>query len=319
MFGLKRKSSIKKPEKPPNQNLSLSDRLKHTRTGLFGEFFSRNKTLINDITLNALENRLLFADIGVNTTDQIIQLLKTEYKEGSTENPLDRLRKILLPILKPVEKALTIPKALNKPHLILVVGVNGVGKTTTIGKLASLLKNEGKKVMLAAGDTFRAAAIEQLQTWGELNNLPVIAQMHGSDPAAVIFDALESARANNIDVLIADTAGRLHNKNNLMEEMKKIYRVSSKFDNDLPREVLLILDAGTGQNALIQAKQFNEAIGIDGIVLTKLDGTAKGGIVFSLADELSIPIRFIGVGEQIEDLRPFNAAEFIDALLLAES
>jgi fused signal recognition particle receptor len=319
MFGLKIKKNVKKPEKPSNKNQSLSDRLKHTRTGLFGEFFSRNKTTIDDITLNELKNRLLMADIGVKTTDQIIQLLKREYKEGSTENPLVQLRKVLLPILKPVEKALSIFKTPNKPFLILVVGVNGVGKTTTVGKLANLLLNQGKSVMLAAGDTFRAAAIQQLQTWGDLNNLTVIAQTHGADPAAVIFDALQSARANNIDVLIADTAGRLHNKNNLMEEMKKIYRISNKFDNDLQSEVLLILDAGTGQNALVQAKQFNETIGIDGIVLTKLDGTAKGGIVFSLADQLNIPIRFIGVGEQIEDLRPFNAAEFIDALLISES
>ena len=319
MFGLKIKNNIKKSEKPSNKNQSLSDRLKHTRTGLFGEFFSRNKTTIDDITLNELKNRLLMADIGVKTTDQIIQLLKSEYKEGSTENPLVQLRKVLLPILKPVEKALSISKTPNKPFLILVVGVNGVGKTTTVGKLANLLLNQGKSVMLAAGDTFRAAAIQQLQTWGDLNNLTVIAQTHGADPAAVIFDALQSARANNIDVLIADTAGRLHNKNNLMEEMKKIYRISNKFDNDLQSEVLLILDAGTGQNALVQAKQFNETIGIDGIVLTKLDGTAKGGIVFSLADQLNIPIRFIGVGEKIEDLRPFNAAEFIDALLISES
>jgi fused signal recognition particle receptor len=313
MFGLKIKNNIKKSEKPSNKNQSLSDRLKHTRTGLFGEFFSRNKTTIDDITLNELKNRLLMADIGVKTTDQIIQLLKSEYKEGSTENPLVQLRKVLLPILKPVEKALSISKTPNKPFLILVVGVNGVGKTTTVGKLANLLLNQGKTVMLAAGDTFRAAAIQQLQTWGDLNNLTVIAQTHGADPAAVIFDALQSARANNIDVLIADTAGRLHNKNNLMEEMKKIYRISNKFDKDLQSEVLLILDAGTGQNALVQAKQFNETIGIDGIVLT------KGGIVFSLADQLNIPIRFIGVGEKIEDLRPFNAAEFIDALLISES
>jgi fused signal recognition particle receptor len=319
MFGLKIKNNIKKSEKPSNKNQSLSDRLKHTRTSLFGEFFSRNKTTIDDITLNELKNRLLMADIGVKTTDQIIQLLKSEYKEGSTENPLVQLRKVLLPILKPVEKALSISKTPNKPFLILVVGVNGVGKTTTVGKLANLLLNQGKTVMLAAGDTFRAAAIQQLQTWGDLNNLTVIAQTHGADPAAVIFDALQSARANNIDVLIADTAGRLHNKNNLMEEMKKIYRISNKFDKDLQSEVLLILDAGTGQNALVQAKQFNETIGIDGIVLTKLDGTAKGGIVFSLADQLNIPIRFIGVGEKIEDLRPFNAAEFIDALLISES
>ena len=255
----------------------------------------------------------------MKTTDQIIQLLKAESKKNSTENPLEQLKQVLLPALKQVEKALTIPDIPNKPYLILVVGVNGVGKTTTIGKLAKRLQSEGKSVMLAAGDTFRAAAIEQLQVWGERNAIKVIAQSHGSDSGAVIFDGLKSARANNIDVLIADTAGRLHNKDNLMDEMKKIHRIGNKFDADLQSEVLLVLDAGTGQNALIQAKQFNEIIGVDGIVLTKLDGTAKGGIVFSLAEELNIPIRFIGVGEQVEDLRPFNAAEFIDALLVAES
>ncbi len=323
MFGLKRKSGAKNPEASSNESATLSDRLKRTRTGLFGGLFSRKKIVIDNATLEELEDRLLLADIGVKTTDQIIQLLKAQSKndskKNSTENPLEQLKQVLLPALKPVEKAMTIPDIQNKPYLILVVGVNGVGKTTTIGKLAKRLQNEGKSVMLAAGDTFRAAAIEQLQVWGDRNKIKVIAQTHGSDSAAVIFDALKSARSNNIDVLIADTAGRLHNKDNLMEEMKKIHRIGNKFDIDLQSEVLLVLVAGTGQNALIQAKQFNEMIGIDGIVLTKLDGTAKGGIVFSLADELNIPIRYIGVGEQVEDLQPFNAAEFIDALLVVES
>ncbi len=323
MFGLKRKSGAKNPEASSNESATLSDRLKRTRTGLFGGLFSRKKIVIDNATLEELEDRLLLADIGVKTTDQIIQLLKAQSKndskKNSTENPLEQLKQVLLPALKPVEKTMTIPDIQNKPYLILVVGVNGVGKTTTIGKLAKRLQNEGKSVMLAAGDTFRAAAIEQLKVWGDRNKIKVIAQTHGSDSAAVIFDALKSARSNNIDVLIADTAGRLHNKDNLMEEMKKIHRIGNKFDIDLQSEVLLVLDAGTGQNALIQAKQFNEMIGIDGIVLTKLDGTAKGGIVFSLADELNIPIRYIGVGEQVEDLQPFNAAEFIDALLVVES
>lgn len=318
MFGFKKKSAAKNPEEP-SQDATLAERLKRTRTGLFGGLFSRNKTVIDNATLEELEDRLILADIGMKTTNQVIQLLKAESKKNSTENPLEQLKQVLLPALIPVEKALTIPDIPNKPYLILVVGVNGVGKTTTIGKLAKRLQNEGKSVMLAAGDTFRAAAIEQLQVWGNRNGIKVVAQSHGSDSAAVIFDALKSARANNVDVLIADTAGRLHNKDNLMDEMKKIHRSGDKFDADLQSEVLLVLDAGTGQNALIQAKQFNEIIGIDGIVLTKLDGTAKGGIVFSLADELNIPIRFIGVGEQVEDLRPFNAAEFIDALLVAES
>tara|TARA_R110002072_G_scaffold21902_8_gene77244 strand:- start:1008 stop:1967 length:960 start_codon:yes stop_codon:yes gene_type:complete len=319
VFGLKRKKDAKKATAASNESATLSDRLKRTRTGLFGGLFSRNKVEIDDATLEELEDRLLLADIGIKTTDQVIQLLKAESKTNSTENPLEQLKKVLLPALKPVEKALSIPDIPNKPYLILVVGVNGVGKTTTIGKLAKRLQAEGKSVMLAAGDTFRAAAIEQLQEWGDRNKIKVVAQTHGSDSGAVIFDALKSARSNNIDVLIADTAGRLHNKDNLMEEMKKIHRIGNKFDADLQSEVLLVLDAGTGQNALIQAKQFNEMIGVDGIVLTKLDGTAKGGIVFSLADELNIPIRFIGVGEQIEDLRPFVAAEFIDALLVAET
>jgi len=323
VFGLKRKSGAKNPAASSNESATLSDRLKRTRTVLFGGLFSRKKIVIDNATLEELEDRLLLADIGVKTTDQIIQLLKAQSKndskKNSTENPLEQLKQVLLPALKPVEKTMTIPDIQNKPYLILVVGVNGVGKTTTIGKLAKRLQNEGKSVMLAAGDTFRAAAIEQLKVWGDRNKIKVIAQTHGSDSAAVIFDALKSARSNNIDVLIADTAGRLHNKDNLMEEMKKIHRIGNKFDIDLQSEVLLVLDAGTGQNALIQAKQFNEMIGIDGIVLTKLDGTAKGGIVFSLADELNIPIRYIGVGEQVEDLQPFNAAEFIDALLVVES
>jgi len=320
VFGFKKKNE--KESEEITERASLSDRLQRTRSGLFGGLFSRNKKIIDDATLEELEDRLIMADIGTKTTDQVIQLLKaqakSDTKKNSDTNPLEQLKQVLLPALEPVEKPLTIPVTDKKPYLILVIGVNGVGKTTTIGKLAKRFQNEGKKVMLAAGDTFRAAAIEQLQVWGERNKINVVAQTHGSDSGAVIFDALESARANNIDVLIADTAGRLHNKDNLMEEMKKIHRIGDKFDPDLEREVLLVLDAGTGQNALVQAKQFNESVGVDGIVLTKLDGTAKGGIVFSLADELNIPIRFIGVGEQVDDLRPFNASDFIDALLVSD-
>ncbi len=202
-----------------------------------------------------------------------------------------------------------------KPFVILMVGVNGVGKTTTIGKLAKRLQAQGKSVMLAAGDTFRAAAVEQLQVWGERNDVTVITQGSGADSAAVIFDALQSARARGIDVLIADTAGRLHTQTNLMEELKKIKRVIAKLDADAPHEVMLIVDAGTGQNALNQAVQFHEAMGLTGITLTKLDGTAKGGIIFAIAKRLGVPIRFIGVGEAIEDLREFDAGEFVDALL----
>jgi len=279
VFGFKKNSDEKDSEKK-TERASLSDRLQRTRSSLFGGFFSRNKTVIDETTLEELEDRLIMADIGIKMTDQVIQLLKAQSKKNSENNPLKQLKQVLLPALEPAEQTLTIPDNINKPFLILVIGVNGVGKTTTIGKLAKRLQTDGKSVMLAAADTFRAAAIEQLQIWGERNKITVVAQAHGSDSGAVIYDALESARAKNIDVLIADTAGRLHNKDNLMEEMKKIHRIGNKFDPDLQREVLLVLDAGTGQNALIQAKQFNESVGVDGIVLTKLDGTAKGGIVF---------------------------------------
>lgn len=322
MFGFKKKSTDKESDNQP-ERASLSDRLQRTRSGLFGGLFSRKKTVIDDATIEELEDRLIMADIGMKTTDQVIQLLKAHSadnaKKKSDTNPVEQLKQVLLPVLEQVDKPLNFPESGKKPFLILVVGVNGVGKTTTIGKMAKRFQSEGKKVMLAAGDTFRAAAIEQLQVWGDRNDITVVAQKHGSDSGAVIFDALESARANNIDILIADTAGRLHNKDNLMEEMKKIYRIGHRFDPDLEKEVLLVLDAGTGQNALVQAKQFHDSIGITGIALTKLDGTAKGGIAFSLADELHIPIRFIGVGEQVDDLRPFNASEFIDALLVSDA
>ncbi|MDD7424889.1 MAG: signal recognition particle-docking protein FtsY, partial [[Actinobacillus] rossii] len=221
-------------------------------------------------------------------------------------------------ILKPVEQPLEID-ASKKPYVILMVGVNGVGKTTTIGKLARQFQQQGKSVMLAAGDTFRAAAVEQLQVWGERNHIPVIAQSTGSDSASVIFDAMQSAAARNIDILIADTAGRLQNKNNLMDELKKIVRVMKKYDETAPHEIMLTLDAGTGQNAISQAKLFNEAVGLTGISLTKLDGTAKGGVIFAIADQFNLPIRYIGVGEKIEDLRTFKADEFIDALFSHEN
>ncbi|MFB1011318.1 MAG: signal recognition particle-docking protein FtsY, partial [Thiopseudomonas sp.] len=215
-------------------------------------------------------------------------------------------------LLQPVEQPLQLTGA--SPQVILVVGVNGAGKTTTIGKLAARLQKDGKKVMLAAGDTFRAAAVEQLQVWGERNHIPVIAQHTGADSASVIYDAVEAARARGMDVLIADTAGRLHNKDNLMEELKKVQRVMSRLDASAPHEVLLVLDAGTGQNAINQARQFNEAVTVTGLVLTKLDGTAKGGVIFALARQFGIPVRYIGVGEGIDDLRPFVARDFVRAL-----
>ena len=295
---------------------SLADRLKLTRSNLFGTLFNKNKSNLNDNIFNELEDRFLLADIGVKTTEQIIQLLKSAFKKDLANFPLEeQIKKILISILKPVENNFAIPDDINKPYLILVVGVNGVGKTTTIGKLTKFIKSQGKSVLLAAADTFRAAATEQLKKWGELNNVEIISLPNGSDSGAVIYNALQSAQANNIDVLIADTAGRLHNKKNLMDEIKKINSVSTKYDTSIKKETFLILDAGTGQNALVQAKEFKETIGIDGIILTKLDGTAKGGIVFALANELNIPIHFIGVGEKIDDLQLFDASKFVDSLL----
>jgi len=274
------------------------------------------KKIIDDELLEDIETRLLTADVGVEATSVIIQRLtqKVARKELADANALYKsLQAELAAMLKPVEQPLKIASQ-NKPFVILVVGVNGAGKTTTIGKLAKKLQLEGKKVMLAAGDTFRAAAVEQLQVWGERNKIPVIAQHTGADSASVIFDAVQAAKARGIDVLIADTAGRLHTKDNLMEELKKVRRVISKLDADAPHEVLLVLDAGTGQNAINQAKQFNQTVELTGLALTKLDGTAKGGVIFALAKQFGLPIRYIGVGEGIDDLRTFEAEPFVQAL-----
>lgn len=273
------------------------------------------KKVIDDELLEDIETRLLTADVGVEATAVIIQSLtqKVARKQLTDADALYKsLQAELAAMLKPVEAPLVITP--NKPFVILVVGVNGAGKTTTIGKLAKKLQSEGKKVMLAAGDTFRAAAVEQLQVWGERNKIPVIAQHTGADSASVIFDAVQAAKARNIDVLIADTAGRLHTKDNLMEELKKVRRVIGKLDADAPHEVLLVLDAGTGQNAISQAKQFNQTVQLTGLVLTKLDGTAKGGVIFALAKQFGLPIRYIGVGEGIDDLRTFEAEPFVQAL-----
>ncbi|ROM58936.1 signal recognition particle-docking protein FtsY [Pseudomonas rhodesiae] len=270
---------------------------------------------IDDELLEDIETRLLTADVGVEATAVIIQSLtqKVARKQLTDADALYKsLQAELAAMLKPVEAPLVITP--NKPFVILVVGVNGAGKTTTIGKLAKKLQSEGKKVMLAAGDTFRAAAVEQLQVWGERNKIPVIAQHTGADSASVIFDAVQAAKARNIDVLIADTAGRLHTKDNLMEELKKVRRVIGKLDADAPHEVLLVLDAGTGQNAISQAKQFNQTVQLTGLALTKLDGTAKGGVIFALAKQFGLPIRYIGVGEGIDDLRTFEAEPFVQAL-----
>ncbi len=271
---------------------------------------------IDDELLEELETLLLVADVGVEATTRIINNLngRVRRKELSDPSALSAALKTLLQdILQQSEKPVRQPSP-GKPQVILMIGINGAGKTTTIGKLAKQLQEEGNSVMLAAGDTFRAAAVEQLQAWGERNRIPVIAQHTGADSASVIFDGLQAATARGIDVLIADTAGRLHTKGNLMDELAKIARVMQKVDPDAPHEVMLVVDATTGQNALNQAIQFNETIPITGITLTKLDGTAKGGILFAIADRMQIPIRFIGVGEAIEDLRYFNAKEFVDAL-----
>ena len=284
----------------------------------FRSFFLGKK--IDDELFEELEEQLLIADIGVPTTTKIINNLTqhaTRQQLQSADTLYQQLKLEMGEILKPVAQPLRIDGS-KKPYVILMVGVNGVGKTTTIGKLARKFQMEGKSVMLAAGDTFRAAAVEQLQVWGERNHIPMVAQSTGSDSASVIFDAMQSAAARNIDVLIADTAGRLQNKNNLMDELKKIVRVMKKYDESAPHEIMLTLDAGTGQNAISQAKLFNEAVGLTGISLTKLDGTAKGGVIFAIADQFNLPIRYIGVGEKIEDLREFNAEEFIDALFAHE-
>jgi fused signal recognition particle receptor len=274
------------------------------------------KRQIDDALLEEIETQLLVADLGVEATQAIIADLTQRVSRKQLADSaalLAALREKMAAMLQPVSRPLQI-ESHKKPFVILVVGINGAGKTTTIGKLAKRLQNEGKSVMLAAGDTFRAAAVEQLQVWGERNRIPVIAQGSGADSASVIYDAVQAAQARKIDVIIADTAGRLHTQANLMEELKKVKRVIGKLDDTAPHEVLLVLDAGTGQNALNQAQQFHQAVAVSGIALTKLDGTAKGGIIFAIANKMGIPIRFIGVGETIDDLRVFDAVEFIDAL-----
>jgi fused signal recognition particle receptor len=297
----------------------LKQGLSKTRTSLttgIANLFLGKKELTADL-LEEIENILLSADVGIETTQQLIQSLTDKLARNElsdTEAAFQCLRENMKQILRPCEAPLVIPEAI-KPFMILVVGINGSGKTTTIGKLASHFKQENKDVMLAAGDTFRAAAIEQLQVWGSRNHIPVIAQQPGADTAAVIYDAMDAAKARHMDILLADTAGRLHTQSNLMAELQKVKRVISKADPSMPHEVLIVLDATLGQNALNQVKQFNEAIGVTGIALTKLDGTAKGGIIFAIAKQTRIPIRFIGVGEGIHDLRPFHADEFVDALL----
>ena len=309
-------------QEKPGEKLGFFARIKQglTRTSSqfaegLGNLFLGRKTIDDDL-FEELETQLLVADVGMEATNSIIESLtaKVARKQLADGDALYKaLREELTDLLRPVEQPLVINPD-KKPFVILVVGVNGVGKTTTIGKLAKRFQNEGKKVLLAAGDTFRAAAVEQLQVWGERNQVPVIAQHTGADSASVIFDAVQAAQARGIDVIIADTAGRLHNKNHLMDELSKVKRVMSKLDVTAPHEVLLVLDAGTGQNALNQAEQFRDAAGVTGLALTKLDGTAKGGVIFALSKKFNLPIRFIGVGESIDDLQPFVADEFAKAL-----
>ncbi len=296
---------------------SMSRTKANIGAGFFGLFKGKK---IDDDLFEELEEQLLVADVGMDTTLKIIENLtekasRRDLKDGEALYGL--LKEEMAEILSKVEQPLQVDSS-KTPYVILMVGVNGVGKTTTIGKLAKQFQNQGKKVMLAAGDTFRAAAVEQLQVWGERNNVPVIAQHTGADSASVIYDAIEAAKARGVDVVIADTAGRLQNKSNLMEELRKIVRVMKKIDDSAPHEIMLTLDAGTGQNAISQAKLFSDVAPITGITLTKLDGTAKGGVIFAIADQFNIPIRYIGVGEGIEDLRPFETQEFIDALFSRE-
>jgi fused signal recognition particle receptor len=267
--------------------------------------------------IEEMETRLLTGDVGVDATEEIIgslerKLWRDELKD--TRAVVATIRESLLEILAPCEQPLVVPEA-PRPWVILVVGVNGAGKTTTIGKIARRLGGQGHSVLIAAGDTFRAAAVEQLQVWGQRNDVPVIAQQAGADPAAVVFDAVQSAQARQIDVVIADTAGRLHTQENLMEELAKVKRVIGKLDPRAPHEILLVLDGSTGQNALIQARRFNEAVGVTGVAITKLDGSAKGGSLVAVAKELRVPIRFIGIGESVEDLDVFEAGPFLDALM----
>ena len=295
---------------------SLSDGLAKTRknfTDKIGALILGEK--IDESFLDELEEALIASDVGIGTASFVLKDLKERFKRNELSSPAqvkERLRQILFEILSARSSAFTLAAV---PAVVLVVGVNGTGKTTTIGKLANQLRAEGKKVMLAAGDTFRAAASEQLSIWGERAGIPVIKHKEGADPSAVIFDAVSAAKARAVDVLIVDTAGRLHTKSNLMEELKKVQRILSRELPGAPHETLLVLDGNTGQNALVQAKMFNEAVGVTGIVLTKLDGTSKGGIVFAIYKELSIPVKFVGIGEDIEDLRKFDPREFVNALL----
>jgi fused signal recognition particle receptor len=300
----------------------LEARLQDTRRQLgkrLGSLLS-NRSAIDEDLLDEIETTLITADIGVKAALEIVENLRTAIANRIISEPnqvLPAVQAELFELIEACEQFLAVDEE-RKPFVILMVGVNGAGKTTTIGKLAQRFKEDGLSVMLAAGDTFRAAAVEQLKSWGERNDIPVVAQGTGADSAAVIYDALQSAKARNIDVLIADTAGRLHTQSNLMEELKKIHRVMGRIDESAPHEVMLVVDAGTGQNALNQAREFNQVVGLTGITVTKLDGTARGGVLFGIAHEMGLPIRYIGVGEAAKDLRPFDAGSFVNAILPIE-
>ena len=319
VFGFRKNKSTTEVQPPQGGVLRrLRERLWRTREGL-GKGLAqllRRSTVVDDALLEEIETLLLSSDVGVEATTSLIADLTARVRGKRLESAgqvFEVLRDDMVAQLQPCEAMLEIIRR-DTPFVILMVGINGSGKTTTIGKLAKRLQDQGHSVMLAAGDTFRAAAVEQLMTWGERNDIPVVSQGQSADPASVIYDALQSAKARGKDILIADTAGRLHTQKNLMEELKKIRRVISKLDPTAPHEVMLVLDAGIGQNAVNQALEFHEAVGVTGITVTKLDGTAKGGVLLSVAKRLGIPIRFIGVGEGIEDLREFHAREFIEAL-----
>lgn len=342
-FGKKKKDEAEQPAPEVEQNtaapveapVELPEQQEPAKTGFFGRLKERlsrtssnisegvaslvvGKKAIDADVLDELETQLLTADVGVDATMEIIDDLTGRMKRkqlGDVDALFAALRENMLDILQPVSQPL-VAENQSGPYVILMVGINGAGKTTTIGKLAKRFQNQGKSVMLAAGDTFRAAAVEQLQVWGDRNGIPVVAQQRSSDPASVAYDAVQAAKARKVDVLIVDTAGRLHTQSNLMEELKKVKRVMGKLDEDTPHEVLLVLDGGIGQNAVTQAEQFHKAVDVTGLALTKLDGTAKGGVVFAIAKKLGLPIRLIGVGEGIDDLRDFNANEFVDALLV---
>ena len=310
------------PAAPPESSATLFGRLRSGLSRSRGQFTEGLASLVlgkkqlDPELLEALEEQLIMADLGLETTERVLESLRQRLDRkalSAEESVLSSLKETLIELLEDQERALSLEQ--HKPFVILVVGVNGAGKTTTIGKLAHRFKQEGRSVMLAAGDTFRAAAVEQLQAWGDRHDVPVIAQHSGADSASVLFDALEAARARGVDVLIADTAGRLQNKSHLMDELSKVVRVMRKQDDTVPHETLLVLDAGTGQNAVSQAVEFDQAVGVSGVAVTKLDGTARGGVLFAIAHKLRRPIRFIGVGEQSEDLRDFSARDFVNALL----